>query len=261
MELSARHVVLASLALGLVCLMLALVGGSVLLAAFSSLLLFASVVVQRWGDVLLPFLLKGLHVVETRGGWQLEKDVAVVQDGSRFLATAFLDVDVHFSPSRAAPDESVSYGVAFEKALCGLSFPAQFGLLVYPVDLEAYRESVLTSRLEAELAASRIRQSPKPDAVALAAQERRKAMCARLLNKLSSGQRPLDAVYFVATTAEASSFEQAAEQARWQAKELKAVLSHALNVSVRVLEGDALRKCLDWKAAMPLEAASARLSR
>jgi len=249
-ELNARTVTFASLAGALLLLVFSLMWANVWLAGFSSVAFLLTVVVQRFGGVLLPFLLKQLRVVETRGGWQLDRDVAVVQDGDRFLASAFLEVDVHFSPSRHASDASVSYGAAFEKALCGLSFPAQFGLLVYPVDLEAYREGVLTSRLEAELSISRIKQSTKPDAVALAAQERKKAMAARLLTQLSSGQRPLDAVYYASTTAEGGSFEQAAEKARFQARELKAVLAHALNLSVRTMDGDGLRRCLDWKVAM-----------
>ncbi|MBI2444784.1 hypothetical protein HYV43_00140 [Candidatus Micrarchaeota archaeon] len=251
MDVNARHVTLAGLAAGLLCLVLALVAANVWLAAFSVLFLFLTLVVQRFGGVLLPFVLKGVRVVETRGGWQLDRDVVVAQDGERFVASAFLEADVHFSPSCHPHDASVSYGGAFEKALCGLAFPAQFGLLVYPVDLEKYREGVLTMRLEAELAMNRIRQSPKPDAVALAAQERKRIMCGRLLQQLSAGQRPLDAAYFVSTAAEGTSFEQAAEKARWQARELRAVLAHALNVSVRPMEGDDLRRCVDWKAAIP----------
>jgi len=251
MELNPKYVLLAVLGAGLLCLLLALVWANAWLAALSVLALLAALSVQRFGDVLLPFLLKGLRVVETRGGWQLDRDVAVIQDGPRFVASAFLEADVNFSPSRHAPDASVSYGAAFEKALCGLSFPVQFGLLVYPVDLEKYREGVLTQRLEAELSISRIRQSPKPDAVALAGQERKKAMCTRLLRQLSAGQRPLDAAYYVCTSAEGASFEQAAEKARIQARELKAVLAHALNVSIRPLEGDGLRRCLDWRVAIP----------
>ncbi len=256
MELNARTVTLACLAGALLLLVFSLMWANVWLAGFSAVALLLTVTVQRFGGVLLPFLLKQIRVVETRGGWILDRDVAVVQDQDRFLASAYLDLDIHFSPSRHAPDASVSYGAAFEKSLCGLSFPVQFGLLVYPVDLEGYREGVLTRRMEAELSISRIKQSPKPDAVALAAQERKKAMATRLLAQLSAGQRPLDAVYYASTTAEGGSFESAAEKARFQARELKAILAHALNVSVRTLEGDGLRRCLDWRAAMGPDAGS-----
>ncbi len=253
MDLNPKYVVLAALGGGLLCLLLALVWANAWLAALSLVFLFLVLLAQRFGGVLLPFLLKGFKVVETRGGWELDRDVAVIRDGERYVASAFLEADVHFSPSRHAQDASVSYGAAFEKALCGLSFPAQFGLLVYPVDLEKYREGVLTQRLEAELAISRVKQSPRPDAVALAGQERKKVMCTRLLQQLSAGQRPLDAVYYVSTSAEGASFEQAAEKARWQARELKAVLAHALNVTVRPVEGDGVRRCLDWRVAIPRE--------
>lgn len=250
MELKPRQVVFASLGGAFLCLVFSLMWANAWLAGLSALLFFLSVLFQRFGGVLLPFLLRGIRVVETRGGWQLDGDVAVVEDGGRFLASAFLEADVHFSPSRQSLESCTSYGAAFEKALCGLSFPAQFGLLVYPVDLDAFREKVLTSRLEAELSIGRIKQSPRPDAVALAVQERKKSMCTRLLQQLSCGQRPLDAAYYVSTAAEGGSFEQAAEKARFQARELKAVLAHALNVSVRSVDGDALRRCLDWKAAI-----------
>ncbi len=251
MELNARQVTLACLAGSALCLVFSLMWVNALLAALSAALFFLTVAVQRFGGVLLPFFLKGLRVVETRGGWQLDRDVAVIADGERFLASAFLDAEIHHAPSRQTPEESASYGAAFEKALCGLSFPAQFGLLIHPVDVAAYREAVLTQRLEAELAINRLKQSTKPDAVALAGQERKKAMCTRLLQQLSSGQRPLDATYYVCTTAEGRSFEQAAEKARFQARELKAVLAHALNVSIQTLEGDDVRRCLDWRVAIP----------
>lgn len=251
MDVTPRQVTYAALAGGLLALVLALASANTALAAFACLLLFLAVVVQRFGGVLLPFLLKGMKVVETRGGWQLDRDVAVIQDDDRFVATAFIEADVHFSPTRQTADAGVSYGAAFEKALCGLCFPAQFGLLICPVDLETYREGILTQRLEAELAISRIRQSPKPDAVALAAQERKRVMHARLLQQLAAGQRPLDATYYVSTSAEGVCFEEAAGKARWQARELRAVLAHALNLSLRPLEGDDLRRCLDWRAALP----------
>ncbi|MBI5226501.1 hypothetical protein HY994_04695 [Candidatus Micrarchaeota archaeon] len=248
--MNARQAVLISLGGGLIALVFSLVLANAWLIGLSAVLLCLSVVIQRFGGVLLPYFLKGLSVVETRGGWVLDRDVAVLHDGDRYLASAYLDVDVHFSPSRHPAEASVSYGAAFEKALCGLSFPAQFGLLVYPIDLEKYRESVLTQRLEAELSISRIKQSPTPDASALASAERKKAMATRVLNQLSAGQRPLDAVYYVSTTAAGPTHEQAAESARLQARELRAVLSHALNAQVRPLDGDALRRCLDWKVAI-----------
>ena len=256
MDLTSRQAVLASLGGGMVCLVFSLVMSNVWLSAFSAVMLFSSVVVQRFGGVLLPYFLKGLRVVETRGGWVLDRDVAVLQDGRRYLASAFLDVDVHFSPSRQTPDASVSYGAAFEKALCGLTFPTQFGLLVHPVDLEKYREATLTQRLEAELSISRIKQSPKPDAVAIASAERKKALATRVLNQLAAGEKPLDAIYYVSTTAVGTSHEQAGESARMQARELKAVLSHALNAPVRALDGDAVRRCLDWKVAIPADGIS-----
>ncbi|MBI4361239.1 hypothetical protein HY572_05710 [Candidatus Micrarchaeota archaeon] len=252
MELKPKDALLACLGGGGLCVVLALVAGSLVALVFSSLLFFFAVAVQRFGDVLLPAFLKKAHVVETRGSWRLLDEVAVLPDGDRFLSSAFLEVDVSHCPSSASPEKTASYAASFEQALSALTFPAQFSVLVFGLDVEKYRESVLTKRLESELLLSRLKKSPKPDVSAVAREERKLSMFSGLLDKLAQGQKPLDVVYFVSTTASGFSEAQAAERVRLQARELKAVVANALNAPVRLLRGDEVKRCLDWKAAIPV---------
>ncbi|MDP2717256.1 MAG: hypothetical protein Q8P02_00775 [Candidatus Micrarchaeota archaeon] len=250
MDVNSRHFALLALGGGLLSVVAALVFGNALVLAFAAAFFALAVFIQRMGGVLLPVLLSGLKAVETRGGWSIRDGVAVISDKDRFVASAFLEVDVAFSPSVQAEREP-SYAASFEKALCALSFPAQFGLLVYALDVEKYRHDVLTRRLEAEMKLSRLRQAPKPDAVSVAKTERELAMHTRLLERLSAGQNPLDVLYYVSTAAEGASEGQAISRAKLQARELKTLVANALNVPVRELSGDALKQCLDWRVALP----------
>ncbi len=250
MDVSPRTMAVAALAGGAAALVLALVLSNALVLVVAAFFFVLSVVLQRLGGVLLPFLLSGLRVVETRGNWALRDGVAVIQDNGRFIASAFLEADVAFCPSVQAGREP-SYAASFEKALCSLSFPAQFGLLVYALDVEKYRHDVLTRRLEVELKLSRQKQAQKPDAVSVAKGERELAFLTRLLERLSGGERPLDAVYYVSTAAEGASEAQAVSRVKLQARELKSLVANSLNVPVRELSGDSLRQCLDWRVALP----------
>lgn len=252
MELTHKTALLACLVGGAVSLVVALVSGNLVALVVCALLFFLGVAVQRFGDVLLPVFLKKMAVVQTRGNWQLKDDVAVLADGDRFLATAFLEVDVSHAPSSSSAEKNASYAASFEKALCSLTFPAQFSVLVFGLDVERYRESVLTKRLECELLLGRLKKSPKPDVSAVAREERKLSLFSGLLDKLAQGQKPLEVVYFVSTTASGLSEDKATERVRLQARELKAVVANALNAPVRFLRGDDVKRCLDWKAAVPL---------
>ena len=71
------------------------------------------------------------------------------------------------------------------------------------------------------------------------------------LEKVQSGERPVNCVNYVMTTAANPSREDAIAKARVQANEIKALIGSALNVSVIPAVGDDMKKCFEWEYALP----------
>ncbi|MBI5036164.1 hypothetical protein HZC09_02365 [Candidatus Micrarchaeota archaeon] len=251
MELNYRHATLAALGGGILSLLLSLLSGNALFALVAGLFLASSLVVFRFGSLLLPFLMKRLNIVETRGCHYLKDDAVVLAAEGRFLASCFLKVDVTESPSASSEDRQRAYAKAFEKMISSLRFPVKYSVLVYNLDTEKYREDVLVKRLEAEMALGRLKKQPKPDVFSVAREERKLVMYSRLLERLASGEKPMDAEYYVMTTAQGVYEQQAIKQAKRQSAELKAVIANSLNAPVTEVSGESLRNCIDWEYVLP----------
>ena len=251
MELSLRHLNFAALGGATFCLILAILSGNLLVSVFSLILFGFSLVVLQWGEWIFPPLLARFGLVVSRGPHRVLSDAVVLPCDGRFLASSFLRVDVRESPTLSSTESSSSYAAAFEKMICSLRFPVKYSVLVYALDTETYREGILVKRLEAEMALGRLKKEPKPNALAVAREERKLSMHARTLDRLASGEKPLDAEYVVMTTAQGASESEAVEKALVQARQLKAVVSNALGAHVTLMSGRGLLNCLDWEFVLP----------
>ncbi len=251
MELKSRHAVYLALGGGAVSLLLAVLSGQGVFAMLAGLFFLASLVLYRFGNVLVPWLLSRATIIQTRGPHQILDDAVVLATDERTLASCFLRVHVTQNPSSQEPDAVRAHALAFERMISSLRFPVKYSLLVYALDTEKYREDILVKRLEAEMAITRLKKDPKPSAAAVSREERRLSMHTRTLERLSCGEKPLDAEYLVMTCAQGSSPTDAIACAKRQARQLKAVVSNALGFPVSEVTGPDLPRVLDWEFMLP----------
>jgi hypothetical protein len=76
--------------------------------------------------------------------------------------------------------------------------------------------------------------------------EREIGMWNRQYEKLTSGEKPLEMVFYLSTTASGMTKEEAITRARTQADELSVVVGSALSCEIDVLRGEEMKKCFWW---------------
>ena len=63
---------------------------------------------------------------------------------------------------------------------------------------------------------------------------------------MTSGEKPLETVFYLSTTASGLTKEEAISRARRQGEELSIVVGSALSCEVAALKGDEMKKCFWW---------------
>lgn len=252
-----RVVSWSSLAGGFLCIVLALTVGGVLGALLTAVAVMAflmSVLAWKFGHLLLPALTQGLKIVEIRNGFEIppSQDVIVRKIEGVWYASVYLGVNIFESVTEKSAEQKSLFMEYFERALASTKVAAKFSTLVYVKDLSSYREKIETKRNVEEINLGKLKGQKKQDLAAISKTERAIASYNAHLHRLASGEKPMDILYYVMTTAQGTSREQAIDKAKIQGKELKSTLANALNVEVYSLTGEDMKRCFEWEYTLPV---------
>jgi hypothetical protein len=233
-----------SIAGGLSSLAAAIFFGSALAACLSALFFFLSLSLWKYGYLIVPYLVKNAGVVEIGRNFEIPptQDVIVGKQGGKFLASVFLAARLYESSSEKSERQRGVASEMFEKAVSSAGFPFKVCALVAPLELHEHLEEIRAKRSIAE---SRRAQLPKKGDEA-ARLEREIAMWGSQLEKLTEGQKPLEVVFYLSTTASGMSKQEAISRARQQGKELSVVVGSALSCEVAPLQGEEMKRCFWW---------------
>lgn len=238
---------------GFFCLAAALFFGSGLAAAAGSLLFFLSLAIWKYGYILLPYFTKGARIVEAGRNFEIppSQDVIVGRGSSSFLATVFLSARLYESSSDKDSDGRRSYSEMFERAVSSFGFPFRLCCHVTPIDLKGELEEIRTKRSMAESRMEKLRREKSAEAARL---RREIAMWSRQIERLTSGQKPLEVVFYLSTTASGLTKEEAIARARAQGEQLSVVVGGALSCEVAKLAGEDMKRCFAWDFFGPTDA-------
>ena len=231
---------------GFFSLSAALFFGSAPAAALAAAFFFASLVAWKYGYALMPLLFSGAKVVEAGRNFEIppSQDLVIGKSGGNFLATAFLCAQLYESASEKDEKQRLVMGEMFEKAVSGAGFPFKVCCLVCPLRLGSELDEIRARRSLAESRLAKLRgQKGSAEAARL---KREIAMWGRQVERLTSGEKPLEVVFYFSTTASGLTKEEAISRANTQAEELSVVLSGALSCEMLRLRGEEMKRCFWW---------------
>ncbi len=248
-----------SVAGGLFCLAASLFFQSAPAAALGSLFFLLTIALWKYGYVLLPVLMKNAKVVEVGRNFEIppSQDVVVGRGSGGFLATVFLAARLYESASEKDGTRRLMMGEMFEKAISSAGFPFKVCCLVSPLDLRGELDEIRTKRSLAENRRASHHASAKNDSE-VARLEREIAMWGRQIDSLTTGQKPLEVIFYLSTTANGITEDEAVARARSQGEELSVVVGSALSCEVVQLRGEEMKKCFWWDFFGPTDSEDLR---
>jgi hypothetical protein len=223
---------------------------SVGLAALGGLGIALSYFLFSFGFMAMPFITKFLHVSEDMGGGYRippTQDAVVRNFGGAHQATIFMSAKFYEAGANEGESQvSAAYMELWERALSGVRFPFKYCLITYLEDMAKYREDIETKRYAATLKLGKEREKPNPDALTIDKYEREVARMNAMLTRLAEGEKPMGAVMYAATMGIG-----AIEAARRQVSEVRSSVANSLNVEIKALKGEDLRRCFMWEHYVP----------
>lgn len=253
MEGENRLYTVLAIAGGFFCLAFALFLQSAPAAAIGAICFLLAVALWKYGYLIVPVLIRGANVVEVGTNFEIppSQDLIVGKKGGNFLATAFLACRLYESSSEKSERQRTVAAEMFEKAVSSVGFPFKVSALVSRLDLNAELEELRSKRSVAE-SRKAMTGKVKDDAEA-ARLEREIAMWSRQIDTLTSGEKPLEVVFYLSTTASGITKDEAMGRARAQSDELTVVAGSALSCEVVRLRGEEMKKCFWWEFFTPAD--------
>jgi hypothetical protein len=236
-----------ALAGGLFSLASALLLGSPTAAAIAALFFLLSLVAWKYGYALMPMLMSGAKVVEAGRNFEIppSQDTIVGFSSGKYLATAFLSARLYESASERGKEGAKEMGERFERAVSFAGFPFKVCALLVPLELSEELEEIRAKRSIAESRREKL-SGPRRHGAEAARLEREIAMWGRQAERLSSGEKPLEMVFYFSTTASGLSKEEAIARAGSQSEELAVVMGSSLACEVSRLRGEEMKRCFWW---------------
>ncbi|MEW6328891.1 MAG: hypothetical protein AB1468_02115 [Candidatus Micrarchaeota archaeon] len=226
----------------------------VLFTGIAALCFMFTLLIYKYGYWIMPFVTKGLRIVEVRdGGYEIppSQEAVLKKVSGIYYASMFLLVKIYESTTDKSAEENVVFSEYFERAISAMKYVTKVCMMVYMKDVSKYKEKIETKRGEAQLRLAREREKAEPDVLRVDRYEREVAMWDKQLSKLAFGEKPMGAVCYVMTTATGVTADAAIAAARIQANELRITVANALGAEVSVLNGEEMKRCFEWEFMMP----------
>ncbi|MFH1785358.1 MAG: hypothetical protein ABH842_02935 [Candidatus Micrarchaeota archaeon] len=235
---------------GIVATILSLLYGNPILPVVSAAFFCLSLLLWKYGYLIIPFFTKAARIIEVHGGYEVppSREYIVKKNEAGYYVSKFLEVRFYESSMDKDNEEKKNMFESFEKAISSLKYIVKISLMISTLDLSKHIDEIKTKRGAVE--------SKKAKEVKLAADEsmrmdRELAYWNRLLDRITQGERPVEIIAFASTTAFGLTREEAVSRATRQAKELKTILSSSLGCDVRDLSDLEMLKCFEWDYFFP----------
>ncbi|MCK4318954.1 hypothetical protein KAW38_00075 [Candidatus Micrarchaeota archaeon] len=246
-----RLITILALIGGVISVLIAAVTGNVILTIPSAFFFALSLLIWKYGYILMPYFTTAAGIIEVRSGYEIPpaRDYIIKKAENGYYATKFLEIKYYDSIVDKSDVEKAYRVESFEKALASLNSVVKISLLVSTIDLSKHIEEIKTRRGSAEAKRAKM-ASNNADAVKL---DREIAMYDRQLDRITHGERPLEVTSFASTTAFGVTKEEASSRVRRQSKEIKTILSSTLGADVKELADEDMLRCFEWDRFIPAD--------
>lgn len=246
-----RAVITVSLVGGVVAVLLSFLYGSPFFAFLSAILFAFSLGLWKYGYLIIPIITKATRIVEIREGYEVSpsRDYIMKKVPNGYYATKFMEIRYYESSLDKNEGEKHFMFESFEKAVSSLRYIVKISLLVSAVDLSAQIEELKTRRSAAE--SRKARYAGKENSDELVRLDREIAMYTRQLDRITSGEKPVELVAYASTTAFGLTKDESVDRVKRQAKEVKTILSSSLATDVVDLADLDMLKCFEWDRFFP----------
>jgi hypothetical protein len=238
---------------GIISILLSLISGNPILPIISSVFFCLSLLLWKYGYMVIPFFTRAAKIVEIHDGYEVppSREYIMKKNESGYYVSKFLEIKFYESSMDKGNEEKKTMFESFEKAISSLKYIVKISLMISTLDLSKHIDEIKTKRGAVE--------SKKAKEVKLAADEsmrmdRELAYWNRLLDRITQGERPVEIIAFASTTAFGLTREEAVSRVTRQAKELKTILSSSLGCDVRELSDLEMLKCFEWDYFFPTSA-------
>ncbi|MFA5107909.1 MAG: hypothetical protein WC492_00020 [Candidatus Micrarchaeia archaeon] len=244
-----RHILLACLCGGALCLLAGYYSSAPAAFAFSSLCFLLCIVLWRWGYFLGPLLTGAAGTWIKLGTYELSpsQDVLIKKSEDGYYASMFLSIQLRDSASFKSSDQKALLMQMFENTVSSIRHTLKISLVVCSLNLFDYLQKLQERR---SLAEHRLSQA-KPNSQDFALLEREIQSYNLQIKALSGGETPMQVLAYAQTTAFGLTRQEAILRARSQAKESAAVISNSLSTNVAPICGAELLSCFEWEKISP----------
>lgn len=245
-----RAFTVVSLLGGLISVLLAVLGGNTIFAMVAAVFFFLSLLLWKYGYIIIPFFTKATNIIEVHGGYEVppSRDYIIKKSESGYYASKFLEIRFYESSMDKNADEKKTMFDSFEKAISSLKYIVKITLMISTLDLSKHIEEIKTKRGTVEARKAKETRIAADENMRM---DRELAYLNRLLDRITSGERAVEVIAFATTTAFGLTRDEALSRVNRQAKELKTILSSSLGCDIRDLSDIEMLKCFEWEYFFP----------
>lgn len=245
-----RAITITSIVGGVIAIILSFLYVNPIFPLIAAAFFTFSILVWKYGYLFIPLLTRGTRIVEMRGGYEIppSRDSIVKKTKNGYFSTKFLEIRYYESSMDKSKEEKRSMFEAFEKAISSLKYIVKISLMISTLDLSTHIDEIKTKRSAAETKKTKDRGMSTEDVMRT---ERELAYWNRLLDRITSGERPVEVIAYASTTAFGLTREEALGRVSRQAKELKTILSSSLGCDIRELSDLDMIRCFEWDYFFP----------
>ncbi len=201
----------------------------VFLAILSVLFLF----IINYADFLLfPAFtsILGIKQVPANNYYIPKSNNAIVKNvNGLYYATGYLSANIYnyvFTVEQMQEGEEALLAEApntWERIVQNINFPFRYNILCYSEDLQTYRDELEAKRGSLEYQLSKEMSLPSPSQLTIEDLQRRINIIQTRINRMSTGERPIDAVMYIESTAVGVSEKEALDNLTAQLNHLQTV--------------------------------------
>ncbi|MDO8554766.1 MAG: hypothetical protein Q7S22_08205 [Candidatus Micrarchaeota archaeon] len=250
MAVSNRLVTGIAIGGGILSILSAFSLGSVIFTVIAALLFLISLVVWKYGHILIPAITKATNFIEVRDGYEISptRDYIIKKSENGYYASKFLEIRFYESTMDKQEEQKTSMIESFERAISSLKYIVKISLLISAVDLSKHIDDIKTKRGSAESKKSKIAKEGSDEGIRT---DREIAMWNRLLDRITHGERPVEVIAYASTTSFGLTKEEAVAKVRRQAKEIRTILSSTLGCDIVEMVDLDMVKCFEWDKFFP----------
>lgn len=245
-----RAVTVVALLGGLLATVISLLSGGPLMPAVAGGFFFLTLLLWKYGYLMIPFFTRAANIVEVHGGYEVPptRDFILKKNEGGYYASKFLEVRFYESSLDKSSDEKRTMFDSFEKAVSSLKYIVKITLMISTLDLSKHIDEIKTKRGAVEAKKAKEAKIAADETMRM---DRELAYWNRLLDRITQGERPVEIIAFASTTAYGLTRDEALARVTRQAKELKTILSSSLGCDVRDLSDLEMLRCFEWEYFYP----------